>query len=78
MGAVTRRRFLRLTVWSAMAVGPRCVLGQLPAVEEDPASPSKSAGLRTFTAGHRLHWHLPGIVAELASAFGFAQLLFQH
>ena len=70
MGGQIHRRLLWLTVLIATAVAPCFALGQSPATEEGPASPAKPAGLRIFTAGHSLHWYVPGIVAELASACG--------
>ena len=35
-----------------------------------PAAASKPDGLRILTAGHSLHWYVPGILTELASAYG--------
>jgi len=70
MGGQLHRRLLWLTVLIAMAAAPCLALGQSPATEEGPASPPTPAGLRIFTAGHSLHWYVPGIVAELASAYG--------
>ena len=70
MDGQIHRKLLRLMVVVAMAVAPCVASGQSPATEERPASPPKPAGLRILTAGHSLHWYVPGIVAELAAACG--------
>jgi len=36
----------------------------------EPATEAPPDGLRVFTAGHSLHWYVPDILAELASAYG--------
>jgi enterochelin esterase-like enzyme len=35
-----------------------------------PETAAKPDGLRIFTAGHSLHWYVPDILTELASAYG--------
>ena len=70
MGGQIHRRLLCLTVLTATAVAPCFAWGQSAATEKGPASAPKPVGLGIFTAGHSLHWYVPGIVAELASSYG--------
>ncbi|MBN2320365.1 MAG: esterase family protein, partial [Acidobacteria bacterium] len=39
-------------------------------LKDESAAASKPDGVRVFTAGHSLHWYVPDILAELASADG--------
>jgi hypothetical protein len=45
-------------------------LGQTATTGKNPASPPMPAGLRVFSAAHSLNWYVPGILTELASAYG--------
>lgn len=46
------------------------LFSDLKAQSAAPAEPEGLQGLRVFTAGHSLHWYVPDILAELASASG--------
>jgi hypothetical protein len=70
MSGQIHRRALWLLILIAMVMAPCFALGQTPATEEEPASPPKPAGKSIFSAGHSLHWYVPNILPELASAAG--------
>jgi hypothetical protein len=57
---------------STMVTGSVCFAQtqNISTVNQKPASGTKPAGLRIFTAGHSLHWYVPDILTELTTAYG--------